>query len=49
MVKEEVDTARMPKKQKIEQEHQLVQVKKRNTKGHMKKNNMETKQKQEEI
>ena len=45
---EEVDTASMPKRQKIEQGQQLVQVKKGNLKGQMKKKNMEKNQKQEE-
>ena len=45
---EEVDMANMPKRQKIEQGKQLVQVKKGSTKGQMKKKNMEKKHKQEE-
>ena len=45
---EEVDMESMPKKHKIEQGQQLVVVKKSNTKGKMKKKNMEKKQKQEE-
>ena len=45
METEEVDTTSMPKRQKIEQEQQLVQVKRRNTKGQMKKKNVEKKQK----
>ena len=46
---EEVDMASMPKRQKIEQGKQLVQIKMGNTKGQMKKKNMEKKQKQEEL
>ena len=45
---EEVDATSMPKRQKLEQGKQLVQVKKGNTKGYMKKKNMEKKQKQKE-
>ena len=48
METKEVDKSSMPKKQKIEQGQQLVQVKQSNTKGQMKKKNMEKKQKQEE-
>ena len=48
METDEVHTASMPKKQKIEQEQQLVQVKRSNTKGKMKKKNVKEKEKQEE-
>ena len=44
----EVNTGSMPKKKKIEQKQQLVQVKWSNTKGKMKKKNVEDQQKQEE-
>ena len=43
----EVDTARMPKKKKIEQEQQLVQVKGSSMRGQMKNTNVKDKQKQE--
>ena len=39
----EVGTASIPKKQKTKQEQQLVQVKRSNTKGKMKKKNVEKK------
>ena len=45
---EEVDMASMPKRQKIEQGKQLVQVEKGNTKGQMKKKNLSKEQQQEE-
>ena len=41
METDEVDTANMPKKQKIEQDQQLVQVKRRSMKRKMKKKNVE--------
>ena len=37
---EEMDIASMPKKQKVEQGKQLVQVKKGHAKGHAKKKNL---------
>ena len=48
METDEVDTTIMAKKKKIEQEWKLVQVKSINTKGKMKKKNVEDQQKQEE-
>ena len=45
----EVDTGSMPERQKIKQGKQLVQVKKGNTKGQMKKKSMEKKQELEEL
>ena len=48
METDEVDTTIMAKKKKIEQEQQLVQVKRSNTEGKMNKKNVEDQQKQEE-
>ena len=45
---EEVDIANMPKKQKIEWGQKLVQVKRGQAKGHVKKNNLAKEQQQEE-
>ena len=44
METDEVDTASMPKKQKVEQEQQLVQVKRSSMKGQMKKKSVKDKQ-----
>ena len=44
----EVDTASNPKRQKVKQENQMVQVKNRSMKGQVKKSNVKGKQKQEE-
>ena len=48
METDEVDTSSIPKKKKTEQEQWLVQVKRSNTKGKIKKKNVEDKLKQEE-
>ena len=48
METDEVDPTIMAKKKKIEQEQQLVQVKRSNTEGKMNKKNVEDQQKQEE-
>ena len=45
---EEVDTASMPKKQKVERGQQLVQVKRGQEKWHVKKKNLVREQQQEE-
>ena len=45
METDEVDTTSMPKRYKIEQEQQLVQVKRRNTNGKMNKKNVKDKHK----
>ena len=45
---DEVDTDSMPKKQKVEQGQQLVQVKRSGMRGKMKKKNVKDKQEQEE-
>ena len=45
---EEVDTTSTPKRQKVEQEKQMVQVKNSSMKGQVKKSNVKGKQKQEE-
>ena len=45
---EEVDTASMPKRQKIEWGQQLVQVKRGQEKGQVKKKNLVKEQQQEE-
>ena len=43
---DEIYTASTPKKQKVEQEQHIVQVKKINMRGHVKKNNVKGKHKQ---
>ena len=48
METDEVHTASMPKKQKFEQEQQLVHVKRSSMRGQIKKKNVKDKQKQEE-
>ena len=45
---DEIDTASMPKKKNVEQEQQIVQLKKISMKGKVKKKNVKGKQRQEE-
>ena len=45
---DEIDISNTPKKHKVEQEQQIVQVKKNNMRGRVKKSNVKGKHKQED-